>query len=67
MGITVVPRKSKKKKSKIRNVFLSSPMGFTSYNSMSNEDADILIQAKAIKSDSVRYENAKQAMKLRGY
>lgn len=68
MGITVVKRQPKKSiQKKLKKIFILSPGGFSSYNSMANEDAEILIKYKAIKSDSVRYENAKQALKMRGY
>jgi SMC interacting uncharacterized protein involved in chromosome segregation len=71
MGMTVLPKRPKRIKKgiekKVKKIFILSPGGFSSYNSMSQEDAEILIKYKAIKSDPVRYENAKQAMKMRGY
>lgn len=64
MGLKVVPRKKKP----LRKVFFINPSGnIGSSVDMSNEDADILIKYKAIKSDPIRYENAKRAMKMRGY
>ena len=63
MGLKIIP----KPKDKIKKRFFIGLDGFSSSTTMAQEDADILIKAKAIKKDKVRYANAQAAMQLRGY
>jgi len=68
VGLTVVKRQPKKKTTKKeRKIFFLTPGGVSSLSSLAEDDAEILIKAKAIKNDPKRYENAKLAMRARGY